>query len=714
MAKFLSHYSRWIIIGFGVLVFWLAQTQWLTNERYWQKAEGTLIDRRYLLRAEQAPVPAVVLVGIGTTAVQLDTLSSNEIAASPVLQMMRHTLPWDRRVHAAILEKLMEAGASVVMFDFVYASENDGDDEFARVLQKYKDHVVIGAMFQQEEVEQQMTTHLVNPNPRVLLPGTESIVGIVDIPEDGDQVFRHIRYRTSVDRETLEMSTLDPRIASAIRKQIRNGQDPDDLEHVALRAAEKLQGPTLAPSPDELTYIDFQGPAGTYRPFPVEDMFVDELWTNRPFESGLAFRNKIVIVGPTAEIFHDVHATPFGEMPGPEIQAQILAALLKSSWLKAASPPLAIALALIMMLFAVLICISIRNALFKVGLLFVVLVVFFVVCQIVFSYSKLVLPMMQPLTCLIVPGAFGIAFQYAMEQIERLRTRSLLERYVSKNVAKTILEDQRSFIESLSGRKQAVTVLFSDIRGFTSMTETADAHQLVDQLNEYFLDMVGIVLKEDGTLQKFIGDAIMAAWGDTHSEGLANDARRAVNAALQMRAALAKLNDGWKDRKDRVYLKIGVGVNHGEIIVGNIGHPQRMEFTVLGDGVNLAARLESSTKQFHTDILIGEDTEKLTRDHFIYRNVGAIAFKGKTKPVETFFLLSDRSVPAPAWLDGYHAAIKAYRAKQFTTAQKLFEETARAIGGEDFLCEMYLKNCAMYLQNPPPSAWDGSITLTEK
>jgi len=714
MAKFLSQYSRWIIIGFGLLIFWLTQTQWLTNEPYWQKAQGALIDRRYLLRGQQAPVPAVVLVGIGTTAFQLDTLSSNEIAASPTLRLMKEPWPWNRKIYADVLEKLMNAGASVVMFDFVFASEKEGDDEFARALQKYKDHVVIGEMIQEEQGTESRTKRLIPPNPEVLLPGTESTAGVVDIPEDNDQIVRYVRYRTSIDRETLDLPDLAPGVVAYLKKQKAEGRSPDDLEHVALRAAEKFQGPTPAPSPDDMAYIDFQGAPGTYRALPVENMFVDQLWKAPPFEDGLAFRNKIVIVGPMAEIFHDVHATPFGEMPGPEIQAQILAALLKSSWLKAASSSLSLALALVMTLFGVLICISIRNALFKIGLLVVVLIVFFVACQILFTDSKLVLPMMQPLVCLVVPGAFGIAFQYSLEQIERLRTRNLLERYVSKNVAKTILEDQRSFIESLNGRKQAVTILFSDIRGFTSMTETADAHQLVDQLNEYFLDMVGIVLKEDGTLQKFIGDAIMAAWGDTHSEGLSEDARRAVSAALQMRAALARLNERWISRPDRAQLKIGVGINHGEIIVGNIGHPQRMEFTVLGDGVNLAARLESSTKQFHTDILIGEDTEKLTRDHFVYRNVGAIAFKGKTRPVETFFLLSARSTPAPAWLETYHSAIKAYRAKQFETAKTLFAETAKDIGNEDYLCEMYLKNCATYLQNPPPASWDGSITLTEK
>ncbi len=258
--------------------------------------------------------------------------------------------------------------------------------------------------------------------------------------------------------------------------------------------------------------------------------------------------------------------------------------------------------------------------------------------------------MMPPLFCLIATGSFGIIFEYTLEQLERRRYRNVLDRYVSKNVAKTILNDRRSFVEALKGRKQPVTVLFSDIRGFTTMTESSDADKLVAQLNEYFSDMVGSVLQQNGTLQKFIGDAIMAVWGDTHSKGIEADARGAVTAALQMRSALAKLNTGWKENADRTKLSIGVGVNHGEVIVGNIGHPQRMEFTVLGDGVNLAARLESATKQFHTDILIGEQVEKLTHKYFVYRTVDLMTVKGKTKPVEVFSLLSDRSVPPPAWL----------------------------------------------------------------
>ncbi|HUC85855.1 MAG TPA: adenylate/guanylate cyclase domain-containing protein [Candidatus Acidoferrales bacterium] len=703
----------------GLLVFWLSQTQWLTGSYLWQKAEGILIDRRYDLRGYDLPNPNIKLIGLNNTSFQLDTLAPEEIAASPTLQKMQQPWPWDRSVYAAILEKLMQAGAKVVMFDFVFASENNGDDALAAALKKYQDRVVIGEMFADEQgvitsSENSIGKKLVPPNPRLLLPGTESVVGLVTLWPDDDEVDRRVRYRTSVIREAAEMPGIDPRIADSFKREISRGKVPDDLIHITALAAKKFKGKIATPSPDKKTLISFQGPKGTYVAWPVENMFVDSLWRKPPFKNGLAVSNKVVIVGPMAEIFHDLHNTPFGEMPGPEVQAQMLAALLQGQWLTATSDVTNFWLTLSAVAVGLLICLGIPQALLK-GLLLIASTVAWVAgSQIAFTHFNSVVYMMPPLFCLLATSSFGIIFEYAMEQLERRRYRNVLDRYVSKNVARTILEDRRSFVEALKGRKQPVTVLFSDIRGFTTMTESSDADKLVAQLNEYFRDMVGSVLENQGTLQKFIGDAIMAVWGDTHSQGIGEDARGAVVTALQMRAALARLNAGWKGNSDRSKLAIGIGVNHGEVIVGNIGHPQRMEFTVLGDGVNLAARLESATKQFHADILIGEEVEKLTRDRFVYRTVDLLTVKGKTKPVEVFTLLSDRSIPAPAWLDNYHAGVKMYRRREFQAAAERFQSTQGQIPGGDFLCDMYVSRCQAYLLSPPPDNWDGSFTLAEK
>lgn len=715
MLRFLIHRPKWIVVIAGLLCFWLARSEWLTSSHLWQKTEGTLTDHRYLVRGRQLPDTNIVLIGLGTSSFKLDTLSPEEIAASPVLQKMQQPWPWDRSVYAAILEKLMSAGAKVVLFDFVFASETEGDEEFARALQKYQDHVVIGEMFADEQGLETATKKLNRPNDRLLLPGTETVTGLVTIWPDSDEIIRRARYHTSTERETLERpaTPLDPRIAAYLREQIAAGKITDALTHVTALAAEKFQGSgKVMPPPSQLSYISFQGPKGTYRALPVENMFVESLW-QKPSTS---FSNKIVIVGPMAEIFHDVHGTPFGEMPGPEIQAQMLGALLRGEWLRETSDGANMLLALGCVAIALLIGLGIPQALLK-GILAVVVTVAFVVgCQLAFNHYNLIVPMMPPLFCLLVTGAFGILFEYTLEQLERRRYRKLFGRYVSKNVAKMILDDHRSVANSLLGIKKPVTILFSDIRGFTTMTEKADADKLVAQLNEYFAEMVDIIQEQnEGTLQKFIGDAIMAAWGDTHTHGKAEDAKRAVKTALAMRQGLLKLNAQWKGNPDRLQLATGIGVNHGgDVVYGNIGSKDRMELTVLGDGVNLAARLESATKQFHTDILIGEEVEKLTRDHFIYRTVGLLTVMGKTRPVEVFAVLGDRSAPAPAWLAIYHRAVNQYRQRQFAEAAANFKEARYQIGGEDFLCDMYLSRCEAYEISPPPPDWDGSFTLAEK
>ena len=714
MFHILIQRPKWIVAIVGLGLFWLARSDWLADSRIWQKAEGVLIDRRFMLRGQNLPAPEIKLIGLGTSSFKLDTLAPEEIAASPTLQKMQQPWPWYRSVYAAILEKLMAAGAKVVMFDFVFASETDGDDAFAKALEKYKNRVVIGEMLADETGAEGRTKKLTTPNDRLLLPGTEAVIGLVNIWPDSDDIVRRARYRTSIERETLEMTDLAPSMAAFLQKSIRDGKTPDDLIHITARAAEKFRGKISTPPPDKKTFINFQGGAGTYRAWPVENMFVDALWQKPPFKGGLAVSNKIVIVGPMAEIFHDIHATPFGETPGPEIQAQMLGALLHGDWLTETSDRENFWLALGCVALALLICLGVPQALLKALLLAGATAALVVGGQLAFNYGNCVVALMPPLFCLVATGAFGIVFEYTLEQLDKRRYRNVLDRYVSKNVAKTILEDRRSFIEALKGRKQPVTVLFSDIRGFTTMTESSDADKLVAQLNEYFRDMVGSVLDNSGTLQKFIGDAIMAVWGDTHSKGKAADAHGAVTTALQMRAALAKLNGDWKENSERAKLSIGIGVNHGEVIVGNIGHPQRMEFTVLGDGVNLAARLESATKQFHTDILIGEEVEKLTREHFIFRQVGAVAFKGKTKPVETFTLISDHSIPEPRWLATYHEGIALYRQKRFRDAMVLFEAVQKQIGVEDYLCEMYILRCAALSDSRLPDDWDGAFVLADK
>lgn len=695
MLRNLVKYSKWIIGVVGILIFFLTQQSWVVNSILWRKAEGGLIDQRYVWRGYW-PDTNIVLVGVQTSSLTLDRLSPEEIEASPMLKLMKEPFAWDRRVFAATLDLLIEAGASSVVFDFVFASSKDGDEIFAKSLARHKDRVVIGTMIAGDE------NKFTPPTPVLLEAAGEGALGLVNLWPDRDDVVRRGKYRTSNERES-------PQLA-----EWAEGNVEDNILHMSAQAVRQSRGAVSTPPYGRDNFINFHGARKVFQSVPIENLFVPKLWQAPPTDGGIIFSNKIVIVGPMAEIFQDTHRTPFGEIPGPEIQGQMMATLLNGSSLKEPSPLAGQALTLVMVVLALVFCLVTENASIKPLLLVLLAAAFVVACQYLFVRHSLVVPMMPPLFGLVGTGSFAIVFQSSLEYFERRRYRNVLERYVSKSVAKTILDDQRGFLESLSGKKQTVAVLFSDIRGFTSMTEGTEPEKLVSHLNEYFLEMVGVVLHQNGTLQKFIGDAIMAAWGDTHSEGAAEDSRRAVRAALSMRTGLARLNERWKADPDRAPLSIGIGVNQGDVIVGNIGHPQRMEFTVLGDGVNLAARLESATKQFQTDILIGESIEKLTRDTFVFRRVGLLTVKGKTKPVEVFGVLSDRSQKAPEWLARYHEAIDLFRGREFAKAKQLFQSVFDETGGTDFLCENYAGRCADFIAIPPGEKWAGELVLTEK
>ena len=189
---------------------------------------------------------------------------------------------------------------------------------------------------------------------------------------------------------------------------------------------------------------------------------------------------------------------------------------------------------------------------------------------------------------------------------------------------------------SLGGEKLNVTILFTDIRSFTSISETMDPQALVALLNEYFTEMVTIVLKQDGVVDKYIGDAIMVVFGAPEPEP--NDALRAVRSAVGMREALRKLNARIQER-GMTPLRTGIGIHTGEVIAGSIGHEEQRQYTVIGDAVNLASRLESSTKELGVNVLISEDTYELTKSTIQARPMREITVKGRHRPVMTYQVL---------------------------------------------------------------------------
>jgi adenylate cyclase len=230
----------------------------------------------------------------------------------------------------------------------------------------------------------------------------------------------------------------------------------------------------------------------------------------------------------------------------------------------------------------------------------------------------------------------GFAYQYVVEGREKRQVRGLFSRYLSRDVYEQVLANPA--LAELGGKRRQMTVLFSDVRGFTALSERGDPEALVQQLNEYFSTMVDVVFAHRGTLDKFVGDMVMALFGAPLDDE--EHAEHGVATAVAMVRALEVLNAGWES-EGRPTLGIGIGVNSGEMIAGNIGSKQVRSYTVIGDAVNLGARLESLNKDYASRIIISEATRRLLRTSYTLRPLGSVVVKGKSVPVEIFEVVVD-------------------------------------------------------------------------
>ncbi|TAE59247.1 MAG: adenylate/guanylate cyclase domain-containing protein [Nostocales cyanobacterium] len=301
-----------------------------------------------------------------------------------------------------------------------------------------------------------------------------------------------------------------------------------------------------------------------------------------------------------------------------------------------------------------------------------------------------------------------------LEDISReKRLKSTMYRYLTPHVAEQVmaLGDDSLMV----GERKEVTVLFSDIRGYTTLTENLGAAEVVSLLNQYFETMVESVFQYEGTLDKFIGDALMAVFG-APLPLTENHAWRAIQSALDMRQRLKEFNQR-RVVQSQPKIHIGIGISSGEVVSGNIGSRKRMDYTVIGDGVNLSSRLEGVTKEYGCDIIISEFTYNLCRDHIWVRQLDRIRVKGKHQAVDIYELIGDRSQPLDTntreFLYHYEAGRTAYTAKKFKEAIASFE-IAKRIRPEDQATNIYIERAYNYKQSPPPQSWDGTWTMVTK
>ena len=653
----------------------------------------------------------LIFLAIDNASTTLDSTLGDEIDQSPALQKMAFGFPFPRDFYALVIERLAQAGAKVIAFDILFPSEKDADGPFREALEKYADKVLIGANLEQRDVGapaggQRFRHTLVKPSHSLIPPSErmDSRVGFVNFWGDpDDQLVRRATYRTT----TL---TLDPPPDLDVRS-LTPEEAGDPMTSFAARILEKMGRGDRIPAGREPVMFRFAEEA---RPFSLHQIFVDRFWNLPPFNRGEMFRGKVVLIGPDGNAQKDELPTPFGPMLGPRLHLSAVNAALAGDFLRETSTWENIILILEGGLIAWVIGRFVQNPMTRLAVLAALVVAMYGAAQMLFNHAGILPLVLSPLLSLVASaGTFSVVEQF-LDRQEKAKLRKTFERLVSKDIVKELVDNPQGWLSTKEGRRIPITILFSDVRGFTTLTETADPHALVKQLNEYFDDMVEIVFANQGTLDKFIGDAVMAYWGGIRTEGVETDARRAVAAAVQMRKTLARVNPDWKAR-GMLELQIGIGVNHGHAIVAEIGSKEKAEITVISDAVNVGSRLEGITKQYHIDLCISETVEPFVRDTFILRSLDLILAKGKTKPVEIFAVLDERGpgVADPAWLPRHEEAVKLYRAGDFPAAETAWREVLAQAPG-DSIAEVFLARCAELRASPPEGKWDGVFEMKSK
>jgi adenylate cyclase len=676
------------------------------------RADRVLLDKFHEAGRATPPREDVVVLGIDDASILLSDAWPEDFEQSPPLQAMKERYPFPRRVWAHLVDKLFAAGAKSVFLDLMFRdpSQSPEDDRLLReAVERHAGKVVLGAKFEVTQVASG-DPHADLTTPTEAIAGStaaaQTSVGILNFWPDGDQVIRHgvfLMRRSDADR------AIDP-MAPVI-------DDPSELPRPSVAMAlARMVNPALsgqAPRRARLRYCA----ASAYQPRSLHEIFIPSMWQSN-FQSGALFKDKIVLVGSVLPVEHDTFRIPSGEIFGVQLHAHALTALLSSSFLKEL-PRWAVWCGFVLAaLLAWLAVTLIRQPVFCLLFLGLFSALVFSASVLLFNFASLEASPLPFLMGLNVCGVSGLTGRFLVQMRETRRLQRYLARYTSPELMKEMMADREGLYTTLSGVGRTVTVLFSDVRGFTSMSENMTPAEVVSQLNEYLSRMVELVFKQRGIVDKFIGDAVMALWGGTRvaqgEAGFKEDALNAVASALAMRSALAELNREWSAR-GKNELKFGIGIHQGPVVVGNIGSEaphEKMDFTVIGDSVNLASRLEGLTKEYGVDLIISAVVQAHVKDVFRCRMADLVAVKGKALPVEVFAVLGPLAELAPSGLAEFEQAVASYREQNFAKALELLF-AAKDAGLDDDLTHAYIERCEVLIANPPET-WDGVYKMTKK
>jgi adenylate cyclase len=652
--------------------------------------------------------------------------------------------PWPRRYYAHLLRNLRAAGVRAVGIDLLLSSPDhdnpENDQELRTALRQTGIGVLAGKRESDNDAYVQTSLH---PDYGNIFFPEDSSLGLVNIRNDPDGVYRGYNTMFIVDSASGRESAIPTLAFAVLNKSL--GLPPRTVPHI-LDGRFQYAGRDFPRRSSGSLLINFYGPNGTFPHIKFQDVIDDaSLTTAEEAASGEdintfsdstygylfdgTFKDKVVLVGVTVPEYKDLFpiAVARGQqkkdnlMYGVEIHANVIENILRNDFLQYQSLWSEIATTFLLVLVTFLVTSGMREVQTRRQALIVGLGLLFAACElfaigvlavVLFTSFSYILSVVSASLAVVGGYVMSTTYYYITERKERLLIKSMFSTYVNPTVVEELVTHPEKLV--LGGRREELTVMFSDIEGFTSMSQGMEPEALVGILNEYLSVMSAIIFRNNGTLDKYEGDAIMAFWGAPLPQQ--DHALRACLSALEMQEALTALNSAARNH-ERPTIRIRIGINTGEMVVGNMGAVGKFAYTVIGDSVNLASRLEGANKEYRTGIMVSERTYDLVRDHILGRRLDRIAVRGRTQTVSTYELLRRRETQPDdsltRFLARYEEGMMLYYERKWAKARAAFEE-ALSHRPDDFPTLIHIERTRTYEVTPPPEEWDGVFVMTSK
>lgn len=673
-----------------------------------ESLEYKTYDARFALRGPIEPEGDDIVV----VAIDDDTFSGLDM-----------TWPFPRVLFAKAILNLYEAGAKLIVVDIEFTESNQNEPRqdliLAGAIKRAGNVILAGQIVTQHFRNDIVNTYLEKPIDLLMESG--AAWGTIGVDEDTDGfIRRYLLFQTLNKKAYFPISVV---AYTSLRKSGNGTQrvvyDDDGYFILGNRRIPKKDYNSML--------INFRGPAKTYPTYSLTAVLDDQDYQlpNRDEDTDIfeihrmegTFKDKIVFIGASAETLQDNKFAPFfsyqgkkRKLPGVELHANALSTLMhgdaiapQSTW------------SMIVMVFLLSAAAMVATKWLKPfrGMFVVIgLILFYVVIAVyAFINHQLWIQLTTPMLAIVLSFVGNVLHQTLTEQRERIRIKKSWQQYMSKDVIDSMLE--KGDLPKFGGERRELTVLFSDIRGFTTFTESHSSNEVVQKLNEYLTEMVDVIFKNFGTLDKFVGDEIMAVYGAPHY--YRDHAKKACNTAIEMVERLRYLQRTWSSQKQD-YFQIGIGINSGKMISGNLGSSQLFDYTVIGDDVNLGARLEGANKQYGTTIIISESTYKYVRKSAVVRELDSVRVKGKNRPVKIYELRGMSEIPAIEYdliIGAYTEGLNYYKQQKWYQALTQFKRVLHYFP-TDGPTRVYIQRCLDFMENPPAQTWDGVYEFTTK